>query len=104
MDSKAFTLIELLVVIAIIAMLMGIMMPVLIAVKEQARSTVCQTNLAQYGIADIIYLEDYNSCFVPIWSWLYDPGSGQPNYQPVGCQWHNALLKRDGLLWPNRRR
>jgi len=97
---RAFTLIELLVVIAIIALLMGIMMPVLGTVKEQARCTICQTNLHQYGLAERMYIDANHGYFSPIWSWLYDPGSGQPGLDNVGCQWHNASLQPDGLLWP----
>jgi len=53
--KRGFTLIELLVVIAIIALLMGILMPALSAVKEQAKEISCRANLRQYGIAHSIY-------------------------------------------------
>jgi prepilin-type N-terminal cleavage/methylation domain-containing protein/prepilin-type processing-associated H-X9-DG protein len=56
---RGFTLIELLVVIAIIAVLMGILMPALRAVKEQARATVCRSNLKNVGLAVIMYLDDF---------------------------------------------
>jgi prepilin-type N-terminal cleavage/methylation domain-containing protein/prepilin-type processing-associated H-X9-DG protein len=46
----AFTLIELLVVIAVIAILMAILMPVLQNASKQAKATVCQANLHQWGM------------------------------------------------------
>ena len=52
---SGFTLIELLVVIAIIAVLMGILMPSLRRAKEQARTTVCQSNLRNVGLAVTLY-------------------------------------------------
>lgn len=50
MKKKAFTLIELLVVIAVIAVLMGILMPALRRVREQARMTSCTANQKQWGL------------------------------------------------------
>jgi prepilin-type N-terminal cleavage/methylation domain-containing protein/prepilin-type processing-associated H-X9-DG protein len=60
---KGFTLIELLVVISIIAVLMSIMMPALRRVREQARVTICQSNVKQWGTVLFMYTAENNGSF-----------------------------------------
>lgn len=63
-EQRAFTLIELLVVIAIIALLMGILIPVLRKAREQGKDVVCRNNMRQIGLAANLYAEEYN-LYVP---------------------------------------
>jgi prepilin-type N-terminal cleavage/methylation domain-containing protein len=57
----AFTLIELLVVVAIIALLLAILLPALSRAREQARYSVCLSNLNQFGKAIMVYGAQYNN-------------------------------------------
>ena len=50
-----FSLVELLVVIGIIALLLGILMPVLSKVREQSRRTACLANLRTLGQCMMLY-------------------------------------------------
>lgn len=59
--SNAFTLIELLVVIAIIAVLMGVLMPALNVVREQARGMNCLANQRSLAMAYIMYADENDS-------------------------------------------
>lgn len=53
-----FTLVELLVVLGIVAVVMGILLPVLAAARKSARSTACLANLQQWGHSFQMYLND----------------------------------------------
>ena len=97
--KKAFTLIELLVVIAIIAVLMGILMPALQRVKEQAREIRCRANLRQYGIVQNMYLNDSDSVYPNPWTCLVETEEPVSNY-PEECRWHDPTYPPDGPLWP----
>ncbi|MEI8197193.1 MAG: type II secretion system protein [Phycisphaerae bacterium] len=57
---RGFTLVELLVVVAILIILIGILVPSLSQVREQARTTVCLSNLRQWGLALQMYTVDHH--------------------------------------------
>ena len=65
-SKKGFTLIELLVVISIIALLVAILMPALNKAKMQAKSTVCMSNLRQWGVIWQMYTDENNDKFPDI--------------------------------------
>ncbi|MHC4742779.1 MAG: prepilin-type N-terminal cleavage/methylation domain-containing protein [Planctomycetota bacterium] len=81
-DNGAFTLVELLVVIAIIALLMGILVPVLGRAKAIGYRIVCCGNLRQMQTCWQVYLDDWEGR-VPLntagpdnsGAWYSDPNS-----------------------------
>lgn len=60
MRRNGFTLVELLVVLAVLAVLAGILFPVLARARASARTTVCVSNLRQLGAAFALYAQDYD--------------------------------------------
>jgi len=57
--KAAFTLIELLVVIAVIALLMGLLVPVLGRAREQGRRVACMGNIRQFIVGIQAYAGDH---------------------------------------------
>jgi prepilin-type N-terminal cleavage/methylation domain-containing protein len=64
----AFTLVELLIVIGIIAVLIGVLMPVLAKARAAANRTVCLSNIRQLGIGILMYCNENDGWF-PTCAW-----------------------------------
>lgn len=64
---KGFTLVELLVVIGIIALLIGILMPMLSKARKSAQGAACLSNLRQIGIGANIYASRWKGWCVPVY-------------------------------------
>jgi prepilin-type N-terminal cleavage/methylation domain-containing protein/prepilin-type processing-associated H-X9-DG protein len=85
-QRRGFTLVELLVVIAVIAVLAGLLFPVLAHARERARQMTCLSNLRQIGTAHLLYLDDWDGQ-LPYW-WQ----AGPPRPEPFGAY----------VYWPER--
>ncbi len=73
---KAFTLVELLVVIAVIALLMGILLPVLGKAREQGRQMVCKNNLRTLVVSATVWSEDHSDWAIA-GDWYKEPGENE---------------------------
>jgi len=102
----AFTLIELLVVIAIIAILAGMLLPILARAREEARRTTCANRLGQIGKAQSAY-QNTNDNF---WSFQEDlrrynasstgrPINSRKEINSPTTQGHNACVSLS-ILYP----
>jgi prepilin-type N-terminal cleavage/methylation domain-containing protein/prepilin-type processing-associated H-X9-DG protein len=86
MSRRAFTLIELLVVIAIIAILMGVLLPALGRVREQAKQKSCATRVRQHVLALTMYADE-NKGKLPL------PSTAGAWFQDVAINTVHFMLK-----------
>lgn len=87
--AGGFTLIELLVVISIIALLIGILLPVLGSTRASARTLQCLSNQKNWGLALTMFTEDHKGWF--------PPRVGNVNTVENNPKlWYNALMEYVG--------
>jgi len=93
--ARGFTLIELLVVIALIAILVGILFPVLGQVRRYSHKAVCMSNLKQIYQAAKMYCDDNNRRLVP--AKVFTPGP-HPLYGTTWCVLLQPYIKNTEIL------
>jgi prepilin-type N-terminal cleavage/methylation domain-containing protein/prepilin-type processing-associated H-X9-DG protein len=102
--TRGFTLIELLVVVAIVAILAGMLMPVLGLVREAARSTRCASSLGQVGLGIQAYTFD-NDGILP--TTMVDAAHNYPWYALVSTYVEASptepatavTIRRTSVIW-----
>jgi prepilin-type N-terminal cleavage/methylation domain-containing protein/prepilin-type processing-associated H-X9-DG protein len=96
--AAAFTLVELLVVIGIIAILVGILLPVIGRAREQAKRVQCASNLRQLSTAFLMYCHE-NKDWFPFPAVFGGPAADQLGYgtlsTPAPTGW-----PADWIGWP----
>lgn len=100
-----FTLIELLVVIAVIAILAGLLFPVLASAREKSRQVKCVSNLKQIAAAWLLYADDNEGRACPSYYWSSDNWQRAWDFdlKDVRSGGVTTTIWRDGLLSPYAR-
>jgi prepilin-type processing-associated H-X9-DG protein len=86
----AFSLLELLVLIGIIAVLIGLLLPTLIRVRDQAKQLQCASNLRQIGQAMMNYAVHHAGSYPTRSGWQVYGGDGTGEDEP-GLGWCEKL-------------
>jgi prepilin-type N-terminal cleavage/methylation domain-containing protein/prepilin-type processing-associated H-X9-DG protein len=95
---RGFTLIELLVVIAIIAILAGILFPVIAQARDAARRANCISNLHQIAMAHQMYVQD-NDDALPSW-YIYGAHGYQIWPEYLSPYYRDSRILDEGLTSP----
>jgi prepilin-type N-terminal cleavage/methylation domain-containing protein len=104
-DRSGFTLIELLIVIAIIAILAGMLLPVLRKAQEKGQGISCMNNTRELTVGWIMYQGDNNDDLMPVASNAGGyPAINTSTTAPYGnfCDWTSGAYTTNtsGLVGP----
>lgn len=98
--GRGFTLIELLVVIAILVLLLGIVSPIMLRIRDVAKDSVCSGNLRALQTAMMQYAAShgFQTTGGDFWGWSgYWVGNAYPE---VWWGWKGRRNIEYGQLWP----
>lgn len=90
-SKKAFTLVELLIVIGIIALLTGILLPVLSIARARAKDTVCQSQIKQIAYSFEYYLDKWDDTYPYAHEGSHYEGSAPWDYTTGRIGWFTRL-------------
>ncbi len=100
--AARFTLIELLIVIAIIAILAAMLMPALRNAREQAKRSLCASNVKQLGVLVLMYATDFNDYLPPRGqTWWYGHRFFYENTYPLGYIYESYRPKEELFFCPS---
>ena len=100
-----FTLTEVVGVLATIAVLAGVLGPVMATVKRRSRLTTCASNLHQLHLARAMYATDHNGLLPPYISRAMEVYTGAPDGKRITVEQSRDLLAalhpylRDTTVW-----
>ena len=103
MRRRGFTLMELLIVIAIIALLVGILLPVVTRAREMANRTVCLSNIRQLQLGWLAYAEEHKGHFCTADLSYRVPILNTPEFMNVNAGWIRQSPNAFTIDFPNSR-
>src|SRR5436853_6195555 len=89
---RAFSLVEMLVVIGIVALLIGVLLPVVVKARRHALQVACLSNLRQLGCALIAYANESGGRFP-------SPASAVQPQAEDWVHWHANRDDTESRLW-----
>ena len=96
-----FTLIELIIVLGIIALLIGMLMPVLASARERGNRIVCISQLRNIGMAAQLHVNEHQG-FLPTAGWHWKSVDGVTNPRGIGdeSRARYEYYNDDGIMRP----